>query len=128
MNERVLNDVQEVDVEMTVKGGVSSPGDPTDENPFEKQMCLSYESQVRDSTVRRYDKSQTLDQLQKWMKEKPIPYISKDKFSQEVIFDYWTGRLSGYVHVNQTYPDVVSMWRQFHGCSVSGSGIDRVFF
>jgi hypothetical protein len=23
------------------------------------------------------------------MKEKPIPYISNDKFSQEVIFDYW---------------------------------------
>jgi hypothetical protein len=41
--------------------------------------------------------------------------ISNDKFSQEGIFDYWAGRLSGHAHVNQTYPDVVRMWRQFHG-------------
>ncbi len=41
------------------------------------------------------------------MKEKPIPYISNDKFSQEGIFDYWSGRLTGHPHVNQTYPDVV---------------------
>jgi hypothetical protein len=32
-----------------------------------------------------------------------IPYISNDKFSQEVIFDHWSGSLTGYVHVNQTY-------------------------
>jgi hypothetical protein len=50
-----------------------------------------------------------------WMKEKPIPYISNDKFSQEDIFHYWSGSLTGYTHVNQTYPDVVRMWRQFHG-------------
>jgi hypothetical protein len=30
------------------------------------------------------------------MKEKPIPYISNDKFSQEDIFDCWAGRLSGH--------------------------------
>ncbi len=30
-----------------------------------------------------------------WMKEKPIPYISYDKFSQEDIFHYWTGYLPG---------------------------------
>jgi hypothetical protein len=46
------------------------------------------------------------------MKEKPIPYISNDNFSQEVIFHYWAGRLSGHAHVNQKYPDVVRMWRQ----------------
>jgi hypothetical protein len=40
-----------------------------------------------------------------WMKEKPIPYISNDKFSQEVIVHYWSGRLSGHAHVNQTYPE-----------------------
>ncbi len=40
------------------------------------------------------------------MKEKPIPYISNDKFS----------------------PDVVRMWRQFHGYPASGGGIERVFF
>jgi hypothetical protein len=70
---------------MTVEGGASSAGDPADEDPFEKQMRLSYESQVRASTVRRYGKPQALDQLEEWMKEKTIPYISNDKFSQEDI-------------------------------------------
>ena len=28
-------------------------------------------------------------------------------------------RLIGHTHVNQTYPDVVRKWRQFHGCPVS---------
>ena len=101
-------DVQEDDVEMTVEGGDSSEGDPVDEHPFEKQMRLSYESQVRVSTIQRYGKPQVLDQLQEWMKEKPIPYISNDKFSHEGIFDYWAVRLTGHAHVNQTYPDVVS--------------------
>ena len=54
------DDVQEDDVEMTVEGGASSTGDPADEDPFEKQMCLSYESQVRASTVQRYGKTQAL--------------------------------------------------------------------
>ena len=94
---------------MTVEGGASSAGDPADEDPFEKQMRLIYESQVRASTVQRNGKAQALDQLEEWMKEKPIPYISNDKFSQEGIFDYWTGRLPGHAHVNQTYPDVVRM-------------------
>jgi hypothetical protein len=62
-----------------------------------------------------------------WMKENPIPYISKDKFSQEGIFHYWSGRQPGYDHVNQTYPDVVRMYRQFHACPASGGGIERVF-
>ena len=57
------DDVQEDDVEMTVEGGASSAGDPADEDPFEKQMRLSYESQVRASTVQRYGKPQALDQL-----------------------------------------------------------------
>jgi hypothetical protein len=100
----VEDDVQEDDVEMTVEGGDSSAGYPTDEDPFEKQMRLRYESQVRVSTVQRYGKSQVLDQLEEWMKEKSIPYISNDKFSQEDIFDYWTVSLSGHAHVNQTYP------------------------
>ncbi len=39
-----------------------------------------------------------------------------------------SGCLSGHAHVNQTYPDVVRMWRQFHGYPTSGDGIDRVFF
>ncbi len=72
--------------------------------------------------------SQSLDQLEEWMKEKPIPYITNDKFSQEDIFDYWAGSLIGNAHVNQTYPDVVRMWRQLHGYPASGGGIQRVFF
>jgi hypothetical protein len=51
-----------------------------------------------------------------------------DKFSQEGIFYYWAGRLPGHAHVNQTYPDVVRMWRQFHVCPASGGGIEQVFF
>jgi hypothetical protein len=98
---------------------------------FEKQMRLSNEAttaQLRASTAPRYVKPQALDQLEEWTKEKPIPYISNDKFSQEGIFHYWAGRLPGHAHVNQTYPDVVRMWRQFHGCPASGGGIERVFF
>jgi hypothetical protein len=34
----------------------------------------------------------------------------------------------GHAHVNQTYHDIVRMWRQFHGCPASGDGIERVFF
>jgi hypothetical protein len=37
-----------------------------------------------------------------------------------------SGRLSGHTHVNHTYPDVVRMLRQFHGCPASGGGIERV--
>jgi hypothetical protein len=37
------------------------------------------------------------------------------------------GKLSGHTHVKRTYPDVVRMWRQFHGCPGSGGGIERVF-
>ncbi len=59
--------------------------------------------------------------------QKPIPYISYDNFSQEGIFDYWNGKLPGHAHVKRTYPDVVRMCRQFHGCPGSGGGIERVF-
>ncbi len=98
-----------------------------DEDPFEKQMCVTNESnveQLRTSTAPRYVKPQDFDQLEEWIKENPIPYMSNDKFSQEGIFKYWTGCLSGHDHVNQTYPDVVRMWRQFHGCPASGDGIE----
>ena len=102
-----------------------------DEDPFEKELRLANETsaeQHRVSTGPRYVKPKALDQLEEWMKEKPIPYLSNDKFSQEGIFQYWAGRLPGHAHVNQTYPDVVRMWRQFHGCPASGGGIERVFF
>ncbi len=120
------DDVQEDDVEMTVEGRASSVGAPADEDAFEKQMRHSHEAtteQLRASTVPRYVKPQALDQLEEWMKE-TNSYISNDKFSQEDIFQNWAGRLSGHPHVNQTYPDVVRMWRQFHGCPASGGGIE----
>ena len=41
-----------------------------------------------------------------WFLENPILYISNDK---------------------RTYPDVVRMWRQFHGYPGSGGGIEGVF-
>jgi hypothetical protein len=53
---------------------------------------------LRASTAPRYVKPLTLDQLEEWMIEKSIPYISNDKFSREVIFQYWDARLSGYAH------------------------------
>ena len=62
-------------------------------------MRLSNEAtteQLRVSTAPRYVKPQALDQLEEWIKEKPIPYISNDKFSQEGIFDYWAVRLPGH--------------------------------
>ncbi len=61
------DEVQEDDVEMTVEGGASSVGAPTDEDAFEKQMRLSNEAtteQLRVSTGPRYVKSQDLDQLE----------------------------------------------------------------
>ncbi len=67
------------------------------------------------------------EQVEGCLLEKPIPYISNDNFSQEGIFDYWNVHLSGHAHVKRTYPDVVKMWRQFHGCPGSGDGIKRVF-
>ncbi len=68
-----------------------------------------------------------VDHLEGWLLEKPIPYISNDNFSQLDIFDYWNDRMSGSSHVKWTYPDVVRMWRQFHGCPGSGGGIEQVY-
>ena len=104
---------EEDDVEMTGDGEGS--GEPSrDEDDFEKQMRLVNES---DKTAVRASPSQAqVDQLEGWLLEKPIPYISNDNFSQEGIFDYWNGKLPGHAHVKRTYPDVVRMWRQFHGC------------
>jgi hypothetical protein len=87
---------------MTLKGEGSREAFRVDEDPFEKQMLLANEAsaqQLRASTTPRYVKSQALDQLEVWIKEKPIPDISNDKFSQEGIFHYCDGRLSGYTHV-----------------------------
>ena len=115
---------EEDDVEMTGDGeGLGEPS--PDEDEFEKQMRLANES---DKTAVRASPSQAqVDQLEGWLLEKPIPYISNDNFSQEGIFDYWNGKLPGHAHVKRTYPDVVRMWRQFHGCPGSGGGIERVF-
>ena len=50
-------------------------------------------------------------------------YYLNDNFSQEDIFLYWYGYLSGNVHVNRTCTEVVRMWRQFQGSTPSGCGI-----
>jgi hypothetical protein len=47
---------------------------------------------------------------------------------RKISFTIGFGRLSRYTHVNQTYPDVVRMWRQFQGCPGSGVGIEWVLF
>ena len=75
---------EEDDVEMTGDGEGS--GEPSrDEDDFEKQMRLANES---DKTAVRASPSQAqVDQLEGWLLEKPIPYISNDNFSQEDIFD-----------------------------------------
>ena len=69
---------EEDDVEMTGDGEGS--GEPScDENDFEKQILLANES---DKTAVRASPSQAqVDQLEGWLLEKPIPYISNDNFS-----------------------------------------------
>ena len=105
--------------------GEGSGESSRDEDDFEKQIRLVNES---DKTAVRVSPSQTqVDQLEGWLLEKPIPYISNDNFSQEDIFEYWNEQLPGHAHVKRTYPDVVRMWRQFHGCPGSVGGIERVF-
>ena len=74
-----------------MEGGVSGSAGPENEKLFEKQVHLRYESQVRDSTA------QTLDQLEEWIKENPIPYISNDKFSHTV---YHLGKESARIFKN----------------------------
>ena len=56
-------------------GDGEGSGEPSrDEDDFEKQMCLVNES---DKTTVRSSPSQTqVDQLEEWLLEKPIPYIS----------------------------------------------------
>ena len=112
---------EEDDVEMTGDGEGS--GEPSrDEDDFEKQMCLTNES---DKTTVRVSPSQAqVDQLEGWFLENPIAYISNDNFNQEDIVDYWNDNLSGYAHVKRTYLDVVRMWRQFHGCPGSRDGVE----
>ena len=96
----------------------------SDEDDFEKHMSLANESD-KTTTVRTSPSQAQVDQLEGWLLEKPIPYISNDNFSQEGIFDYWNGQVPGHAPVKRTYPDVVRMWRQFHGCPGSGGGIER---
>jgi hypothetical protein len=112
------DEVEDDDVEMT--GEDSDNVSRVDEDPIEKEMFLANETSTEEVIV-SYVNPKTLDQLEEWMKEN---HISNDKFSQDVIFQYWSGRLSGHTHVNKAYPDVVRMWRQFHGCPESGGGIE----
>jgi hypothetical protein len=85
-------------------------------------MSLVNESDT--TSVKASPSQAQVDQFEGWLLEKPIPYISNDNFSQEGIFDYRNDHLTGYAHVKRTYPDVVRMWRPFHGCPGSGGGIE----
>jgi hypothetical protein len=89
---------EEDDVEMTVDGEDSGESS-RDEDDFEKQMRLVNES---DKTEVRVTQSQAqVDQIEGWLLEKPIGYISNDNFSQQGIFDYCNDPLSGHAHVKK---------------------------
>ena len=47
----------------------------SDEDDFEKQMCLANKSD-QTATVRPSPSQAQVDQLEGWLLEKPIPYIS----------------------------------------------------
>ena len=71
---------EEDDVEMTGDAGEGSGEPSRDEDDFEKDMRLANES---DKTAVRVSPSQAqVDQVEGWLLEKPIPYISNDNFSQ----------------------------------------------
>ncbi len=92
---------EEDDVEMTGDGeGLGEPS--PDEDKFENQMCLVNESNK--TAVRASPSQGQVDQLEGWLLEKPILYISNDNFSQEGIFDYWNGKLPGHAHVKPNVP------------------------
>jgi hypothetical protein len=63
--------------------------------------------------LRQFKESHEKDVERPAVVEKPIPHISNDNFSQEGIFHYCHGPMSGHAHVNPTYLDVVRMWIQF---------------
>jgi hypothetical protein len=81
------DDVEEDDVEMTGEG--SGKVSRVDEDQFEKEMCLANETS-REAVRVSYVNPKVFDQLEEWMKEKPIPYISNDKFSQDSSFSWKT--------------------------------------
>ncbi len=119
------DDVQEDDVEMTVEGGVSSVGAPSSCRSSRRMSlrnrCVLAMRRPRNNSKPQQHQDMSSRRLSiNWRSA----YISNDKFNQEDIFHYWDGRLSGHAHVNQTYPDVVRMWRLFHGCPASGGGIE----
>jgi hypothetical protein len=90
------DDVEEDDVEMTGEG--SGDVSRVDEDPFEKELRLANETsaeQHRVSTAPTYCQTKGAHQLEEWMKEKPIPYMSNDKFSQEGIFSIGLGVCQG---------------------------------
>jgi hypothetical protein len=97
-----------------------------------KKMTLKWQGTGKDpgshleldeTTVRISPSQAQIDQSEGWLLEKPMTYISNNNFGQEDIFYYWNGQLLGHTHVKWTYPHVVRMWRQFHGCPGSGAGI-----
>jgi hypothetical protein len=80
------------------------------QKPAEKawfDTIINLSSLIVSLVVRTSPSQAQVDQFEGCLLEKPIPYISNDNFSQEVIFDYWNDNLSGHTHVKWTHPDVV---------------------
>ncbi len=63
------------------------------------KTCPDAEDKSDKTAVRHSPSQAQVDQFEGWLLEKPMTYISNDNFSQEGIFDYWNGKLSGHVHV-----------------------------
>ena len=64
-------------------GDGEGSGEPSrDEDDFQKQMRLDNESDK--TTVRASPSQAQVDQLEGWILEKPIPYISNDNCSRKV--------------------------------------------
>lgn len=116
-------------VEMTETEVVSAGKEcsDADEDDFQREMRLQRESSSFESSKTVQPLTLKVDQLEEWLNEPPVPYVADDDFSKHGIFQYWHGQLKGHYHVYSQYPDVVRMWRQFHGAPASGGGVERVF-
>ncbi len=71
------DDVEEVDVEMTVEGGASSERDPAEYDVFEKQMCLNKEVTVEPKVCQVFSPGKQHDTLKKRTIDKTLKSTMK---------------------------------------------------
>ncbi len=71
------DDVQEVDVEMTVEGGTSSVGAPAEYDVFEKQMRLNNEVTVEPKVCQVFSAGKQHDTLKKRTMDKTLKITMK---------------------------------------------------